>query len=210
MIAAESRFVVGGGGKRAVFIALLLVSLAVMFLGVGFRSLGLWVATGAASPIRADVIVALGGGDGHRIRKVAEVFRAGYANTVLITGIEWSAERERAYYLNWRVRVLADSGVTADRIVIESTASNSFQEAQATLALLQVRGWKKALVVSDPPHMRRLDWVWRKVFAETGKSYVLVASEPAWWDQEHWWASEKSAPFVLTELVKLAYYLVKY
>lgn len=58
--------------------------------------------------------------------------------------------------------------------------------------------------------MRRLDWAWGRVFAGSGKSYVLVASEPAWWDAEHWWASEKAAQFVLTELIKMAYYLVKY
>ena len=91
--------------------------------------------------MRADVIVALGGDDGQRVSKVAEVFRAGYAGTVLITGLEGSPERERAYYLNWRVKVLADAGVAADRIVVESTASNSFQEARATLALMQGRGW---------------------------------------------------------------------
>lgn len=65
-------------------------------------------------------------------------------------------------------------------------------------------------MVSDPPHMRRLDWVWGKVFAGSGKSYVLIASEPAWWDAEHWWASEKSAQFVLTELIKMVYYVWKY
>ena len=76
--------------------------------------------------------------------------------------------------------------------------------------LLQAFGWKKALVVSDPPHMRRLDWVWGKVFAGSGKSYALVASKPAWWDAERWWASEKSAQFVLTELIKMGYYVWKY
>lgn len=208
-MATESRLGVGGG-RRTALVGLLLVTVAVVLLGLGFRSLGVWVAAGAAPPVRADVIVALGGDDGHRVRKVAEVFRAGYASTVLISGLEGSPQRERAYYLNWRVKVLADAGVAADRILVESAASNSFQEARATLALLQGRGWKKALVVSDPPHMRRLDWVWGKVFAASGKSYVLVASEPAWWDAEQWWASEKSAQFVLTELIKMGYYVWKY
>lgn len=72
--------------------------------------------------------------------------------------------------------------------------------------------WEDAycLKVSDPPHMRRLDWVWGKVFAGSGKSYVLVASEPAWWDAVHWWRSEKAGQFVLTELIKMGYYVVKY
>lgn len=208
-MAAGSRLA-AGANRWAVLVGLLLVAVAVVLLGLGFRLLGVWISTGAAAPVRADVVVALGGDDGYRTRKVAEVFRAGYANTVLITGLEGSPEQERAYYLNWRARVLADAGIAADKILIESAASNSFQEARATLTLLNARGWGKALVVSDPPHMRRLDWVWSRVFTGSGKSYVLVASEPEWWDAEHWWASEKSAQFVFTELIKIGYYVWKY
>lgn len=199
-----------GGGRRSLLVGLLLALIAAGLLVFGFRLLGIWVSSGAGTPVRADLIVALGGDDGHRASKVAELFRAGHANTVLITGLEGSPQRERVYYLNWRANVLADAGVTADRLVIESSASNSFEEARAALAMMRARGWHKALVVSDPPHMRRLDWVWRQVFSGSGKSYVLVASEPGWWDADRWWTSEKSAQFVLTELIKIAYYVWKY
>jgi len=90
-----------GGGRRTALAGLLLVTVAVVLLGLGLRSLGVWVAAGAAEPVRADAIVSLGGDEGHWVRKVAEFFRAGYANTVLIMGLEGSPERERAYYLNW-------------------------------------------------------------------------------------------------------------
>lgn len=199
-----------GKSRRWRYGGVALVVVAVALLVFGVRSLGVWMAGGAAAPERADLIVALGGDDGHRIKKSAELFLAGFASAVLITGLEGSPALERAYYLNWRAKVLADAGVSADRLMIDSTALNSFQEAGATLALLQARGWDKALVVSDPPHMRRLDWVWGKVFAGSGKSYVLVASEPAWWDAAHWWRSEKAGQFVLTELIKTGYYVIKY
>lgn len=65
-------------------------------------------------------------------------------------------------------------------------------------------------MVSDPPHMRRLDWVWGRTFANSGKSYRLVASEPDWWYAAQWWRSEKSGQFVITELIKMAYYVAKY
>lgn len=100
-MAAGRRFAVGGG-RRAVLAGLLLATVALMLLRLGFRSIGVWLAAGGAASVRADVIVALGGDDGHWIRKVAEVFRAGYANNVLIAGPEGSPELERAYYLNWR------------------------------------------------------------------------------------------------------------
>lgn len=191
-----------GGAAVLLLIAALLV--------FGFRSLGAWVAGAAAAPVRADLIVSLGGDDGHRVKKSAELFRAGYATSVLITGLEGSPVQERGHYLNWRAKALAAAGIAADSVLADATATNSFEEAQATLAVMRRQGWRKVLVVSDPPHMRRLDWAWGKVFAGSGLSYVLVASEPAWWDAAHWWRSERAGQFVLSEVVKLGYYVWKY
>ena len=141
---------------------------------------------------------------------MAQLFREGYAPAVIVTGIEGSPTRERGQYLNWRTKVLADAGVPPNRLVPELSATNSFEEATATLVLMKARGWQTALVVSDPPHMRRLNGVWGKAFAGTGKSYILVASEPVWWNADQWWRNEKSGQFVITEILKIGYYVVKH
>ena len=75
---------------------------------------------------------------------------------------------------------------------------------------MEANGWRRVLVVSDPYHMRRLSWVWGRVFRDSGLSYSLVASSPQWWNPDGWWHDEKSAPLVIVEYIKLAYYLVKY
>jgi len=175
-----------------------------------FLNLGRWVVVGAAAPERGDVIVALGGDDGHRIKKAADLFAAGFASTVLITGLEGTPDAKRGVYLEWRAQVLAGRGIPAERVVFDLTAKNSFEEAAATLALMHARGWQKALVISDPPHMRRLDRLWGQVFAGTGKTYRLVSSEPEWWDADHWWRSERSGQLVLSEVIKMGYYVWKY
>jgi uncharacterized SAM-binding protein YcdF (DUF218 family) len=186
-----------------------LVLVSIVAVGI-FRSLGRWVSTGASVPDRANVLVALGGDAGFRVRTVARLMHDGYAPIVLVTGLEGAPQDTRRHYLEWRSRVLIEMGVPADRIVFEDTATNSYQEATATLALMRKLGWKTALVVSDPPHLRRLDWIWGRVFAGSGLSYRLVASEPAWWDADHWWRNEHSGQFVLTEVIKLGFYFVKY
>lgn len=190
--------------------ALCVLALLITVAVVAFFGLGRWVEAGASAPVRVDVIVALGGDDGARVRTVVRLFMDGYAPNVLITGLEGSPEDMRRHYLEWRAQVLAKAGVPAERLIFEATAMNSYQEATATLALMRERGWRTAMVVSDPPHMRRLDWIWGKVFAESGLGYVLVTGEPAWWDAERWWGNERSGQFVLTEVIKFGYYLFKY
>ena len=187
--------------------ALLLVAIVAI---LGFLGLGRWVAAGTSLPERADLLVALGGDDGARVRKVAALVQGGYAPTVLITGLDGSPADTRRHYLEWRARLLIEAGVPPECIVFEGTANNSYQEAMATLALMRARGWKTVLVVSDPPHMRRLNRVWGRVFAGSGQAYRLVAGEPVWWDADRWWSNERSGQFVLSEVIKLGYYVVKY
>jgi len=55
-----------------------------------------------------------------------------------------------------------------------------------------------------------LNWVWNEVFEGSGKSYLLVPSEPDWWDADKWWSAEMSAKFVANEFIKLIYYRIKY
>lgn len=196
---------------RARFICALLAAL-ILTLVVSAMLLGLghWVAFGTDASQPSELIVALGGDDGHRVRKVANLFREGFAPRVLVTGLEGAPETEREHYLNWRSRVLAEAGIPRDAVLFDLKASNSREEAMDTLDLMRERGWQRAIVVSDPPHMRRLHWVWGRVFSGSGKSFVLVSSEPAWWQPDRWWANERSGQFVLTEVIKLGYYFAKY
>jgi len=62
------------------------------------------------------------------------------------------------------------------------------------------------LVVSDPPHLRRLDHVWGKVFAGSGIQYRLIAAPMEKWDAARWWSNEASAQYVVIEYIKLGYY----
>jgi len=69
---------------------------------------------------------------------------------------------------------------------------------------------QRVLVVSDPPHMRRLSWIWGKVFEGSGKEFTLVACEMEGWDAARWWRISSHAQFVFSEYFKLAYYLYEY
>jgi uncharacterized SAM-binding protein YcdF (DUF218 family) len=193
--------------------SLVLAVATVLALGAA----GSWCFLGAGNylegprqaPAPADLIVALGGDNGDRVRVAARLHKAGYGKHVLLTGLEDAPSDTRRAYLNWRAAFLTDYGVPEDAIVYDYASSNSKDEAVNTKALMQQRAWKRVLVVSDPPHMRRLAWVWGGAFNGTDMEYRLVSSEPAWWEAAHWWRQDGSAKFVLFEYLKLAYYWVR-
>ena len=155
-------------------------------------------------------MVVLGGDAGDRGLTAARLYAAGMAPRVLLTGLEASPPEVRRAYLHWRVHVLAEAGVPQERLEYDAESGNSWQEAVNTRRMMEARGWHRVLVVSDPYHMRRLSWTWRRVFADSGLKYSLVASSPAFWKPDVWWRDEKSGQAVIAEYIKLAYYLVKY
>lgn len=187
----------------------LLLAFAVL-LGWAFFQAGSFLSSPAQSPMRSDVILALGGDNGDRIAMAARLYHQGYAPRVMLTGLEHGPAMTRPNYLNWRVQFLLDEKVPNSAVILERSAGNTWEEAVNTLALLKQRGWKRVMVVSDPPHMRRLYWVWSKVFAGSDKEFVLVHSAPEWWNPARWWAHDQSGSFVVMEYIKLAYYIVQY
>ncbi len=184
-----------------------LVSLIVACVWAFFQA-GYFLDGSSQQPVKADLIVALGGDTGGRVKKVAELYTQGFAPFVLLTGMEGSPSETRSNYLNWRARFLVDRGVPENALLFDAVSTNSWEEAVNTLRLMQERDWRRVLVISDPPHLRRLAWVWGKVFDGSGKEYRLIAAPSDGWNPDRWWQNEKSAHFVLTELIKLVYYYV--
>jgi len=175
-----------------------------------FLQAGNYLSSPAQSPERSDIILALGGDNGGRVVMAARLYKQGYAPRVMLTGLEHGHATTRLAYLDWRVQFLLEEKVPRSAVILESEAENTWQEAVNTLALLKQHEWMQVMVVSDPPHMRRLHWVWSKVFANSGKKFVLVQSAAEWWNPARWWEGDQSGPFVAMEFVKLAYYGVRY
>ena len=186
-----------------------------MFLGVvmlvlGFLNAGNFLAAPAQAPVKADLLVALGGDNGGRADRVLELYRKGFAPKVLLTGPEGGHSKTRPTYLHWRARYLIDAGIPEKDLLYDRRSATSWEEAVNTLRLMQSMKLDRVLVVSDPPHMRRLSWVWGKVFEGSGKEFTLVESAMEKWDADHWWRTSLNAQFVFGEYIKLAYYLVQY
>ena len=190
--------------RWAAFAALVMLVLCAAWAWQAAR----WLERPAGEPVAADLLVALGGDVGDRGLSALDLYRQGRAPRILLTAMEGSPPQARGVYLHWREQLLVDEGVPRSALMFDAESKSSWDEAKNTLALMRKHGWRRVMVVSDPYHMRRLDWTWGKVFAGSGLEYRLVASVPAWWKPDRWWLDEASGAAVIMEHIKLAYYLL--
>ncbi len=171
-------------------------------------SLGILVSQHAADPEKSDVIIVLGGDNGLRVRKGAELYNAGYATHVILTGID-----ERFYrpgHPNWRERRMIALGVPRRAIKVDAKSKTTWEEAENTSNTMDKKGWKSAIIVSDPPHMLRLHQTWNRAFKGSSKTFILVSTNPAWWDKVLWWKNRQSYQFVISEIKKNLFYAAVY
>ena len=173
-----------------------------------FLSLGLVLSGYGSEPEPADVIIILGGDDGPRVNKGGELFHAGYAKNILVTGIDskyYNPER-----LDWRQKRLIELGIAGKAILVDTESETTWEEAVNSIAAMKANGWKSALVVSDPPHMLRLHFSWKKAAADASITFTLVPTNPDWWNPLFWWSNRTGFRFVISEVQKTLYYTLKY
>ncbi len=137
---------------------------------------------------RYDVIVILGAALGpggqagpalrRRVAHGARLFHAGKAEQVIVTGggldtPPTEAEAMRALALK--------HGVPEERIIIEDKATRTLENALYTARIMEDRGWARALVVSDPFHLPRALFLFRRLgITASGAAVRERCGEPLW------------------------------
>jgi uncharacterized SAM-binding protein YcdF (DUF218 family) len=120
-----------------------------------------------APPQQADAIVVFGGGVGEsgqaggsyqeRVKQAVDLYRAGFAPSVVFSSGFVYAFREAEV-----MRALAVAqGVPASAIVLETQASSTRENVMFSRDIADRRGWRRVLLVSSPYHMRRALLTWR-------------------------------------------------
>lgn len=137
-----------------------------------------------ATERRGDVLVVLGAAlapDGtlgpalaERVEEGAAAFRRGLAPAMIVTGaLEAEAMRARAVAL----------GVPKAAILLEPTARTTRENALASSALMRAHGFSRALIVTQPFHVRRSVAAFRRVGVEADplpfRSAVTTARQAA-------------------------------
>lgn len=170
---------------------------------------GSYFSSPKGSVSQSDIIVILGGGTGDRLQKGIELYKQGFSNQILLTGFPDLCLDAIPSHVKWRLHYLVESGIPESMITIDGTARSSFDEALLIKNFLEENNFDKALIVSDPPHIRRLSYLFSAV-SNNGKlfSYDLITSNPTWWNEDFWWKNKYATEFLLMEIIKMVYLFI--
>jgi uncharacterized SAM-binding protein YcdF (DUF218 family) len=139
---------------------------------------------------RADVIVILGGEPVVRVDRAIQLFRAGIAPKIIVSGQGDCSEN---------IRQLLEAGVPRSAIVAERTSRSTLENARNCAPLLVDLHAERAVIVTSWYHSRRA-----LACFENAAPKVQMLSLPA--------RSRDATPrnYILNEYLKLGYYTVKH
>lgn len=157
----------------------------------------------------ADAVVVLSGGELDRLEKAVEIIQQGYTKYLILTETEGTTEsgRKSADYFASEAH---KRGIPVPQIIItRKSALNTQEEAYATLEILNERGWKSLIIVTDPFHTRRSLMVFRDTLRKDSIKVVTVASQNPRLSQWFWYLDKKTRITVLREYISLLAYFIK-
>jgi uncharacterized SAM-binding protein YcdF (DUF218 family) len=172
------------------FFALLLLLAAVMYF---FPKAFLCVDSG---PVKADVIILLGGGTHERPVRAVELFDQHAAPRILISGAG-------DYYINRHI--LITNGIPSAKIGVEDQSKTTRENAELCYKILRAENIQSAIIVTSWYHSRRA----LKTFEHFAPG-IKFYSRPSYFGLGHSHWSRDFSRRVYLEYIKLPGYWVGY
>ena len=161
--------------------------------------MGKWVDV-TEKPVKSDIVVCLGGGTIDLVKKSIELFEEGYADkqVFLLLGESWYNQP----YIK--------QNYPAMHILIDESPKNTKEEVLFIKKYLKKHGYRSALIVTDPPHSRRVSLLTSLLSVEGDENmiYYMIGSDVQWWDAGQYYMNEHARNSVMHESIKILYHLI--
>ena len=157
----------------------------------------------------ADVIN-LNGGPDHRADYAIQLYQKGLGRRIFFVGGSCSIHGNDA--LHGQARAIEQSVPEKNIFIDSSEVTSTYEEA------LELKEWintsslpiHSVIVVSDPFHMRRTRWAYRKVLGDDVEIQMAPVPFEKTPYKQQWWEDKSSQRFVKDEYEKLVYYFLRY
>ena len=180
-------------------------SISFLLIAILFCSAGLFFDI-SQKPIKADAIGVLGGDwEGYRVKKALSLYRQRYADKIIINeNSKIDVKTVDGKTAKTELEFLLLSNVPSKNILLMKNAGNTMYELKSLEKILFEKGFHSILIVSAPPHLRRIKILAEKAaeFPQKGINVIYVSSDPPWWNPYRWFLNKTARNFVIGEVVK--------
>jgi uncharacterized SAM-binding protein YcdF (DUF218 family) len=160
--------------------------------------------------VPADAIVVLAGNAPQRLMQGEKLFDAGYAPLLIVSDEPVvTFGMETTWYALFLAGVAAPS-IPRDRVIpLDPLPTSTIDEARESAAILEQRGLRSAIVVTDEFHSRRSRLLFQAEYRRHGLQVTSYPVEGQEAPLAAWWVDPIVARSVMEEYVKTAYYFVR-
>lgn len=162
---------------------------------------------------KADAIVVLGGDwEGYRVKRALSLYKKGFSKKIVLNSETRTHIEEAGKIFKTEKEYLRYNNVPERDIFFLYNAGNTMYELKALKKLAIETGLEKLLIVSAPPHLRRVKILAQDAlgFSESGLSATYIGSDPPWWHKNEWYRYKRSRNFVISETVKIVSNYIAY
>jgi hypothetical protein len=155
----------------------------------------------------SDAVAVLGGGVDIRPQAAAAIFKRGFATQVLLGVSTFDHGRDA----NLNRAALLEHGVPLDAIA-EFTlyAHSTYGEARGILEWAKASGVRSIIIPVEIFQTRRVRWIFNRELGPYDIQIVVQAIAPLSYSIDDWWRRSSGRSNFRNELVKFAYYRLKY
>lgn len=179
-----------------------MIVIFVLILIVLFFSAGKYLDI-TRKPIKSDLIVCLGGGSSKKIHKSRNLYSKGYSeqNLLLMTG---GTNIHRKYVMK--------KHYPETKYIVSPHFNSTGQEIQFIKTYMAEHNYKSVILVSDPPHSRRIKILIDLISVNNDEkfTYVFVSSGVFWWKRNKYYQHPLALKFALGEILKIPYAYLYY
>lgn len=148
-----------------------------------------------------DAIIVLSGARrDERVRQAAELYRAGYAPLVILSGGE---EMAGISIPELQRRQALAHGIPASALLLEGNSTSTAEQAEMLRPILEGRRARRALVVTSSFHTRRTRYLFAKVFRGSAVEIRVYPVQQDFYSPVQWWTREQDTEIVVLEYIKL-------
>jgi uncharacterized SAM-binding protein YcdF (DUF218 family) len=166
------------------------------------------------SVTNTDSIVVLGGGLQTRPFFAAKLFQEGLATRILLMNVKPDATTELGLTPTEQEltrKVLLSQGMTETNLVeIGNRVSSSYEESLAVRNWVKQTGARRIIIPTDLFHTRRVRWLYAKELDGLNVEVIVVAVPQREYTASDWWQHEEGLIAFQNEVIKFAYYRLKY